>query len=150
MKNRDKKGILVEKMLDITGACSQYAWYYWCVKTPCCHTHIWPNNVNCVKTTLCYWLKKSKGYHFFLILRKNNYLLPTHIPICKKIVHILENTLLSCPYFIKKTSILSKTRCSHVRFFNFFLKNPWLSCPYLVKQTSILSKLPYIMGQKSQ
>ena len=43
---------------------------------------------------------------------------------CQKYVHSLKITLLSCPYFIKKTSILSKSRCSHVIFSNFSLKTP--------------------------
>ena len=47
--------------------------------------------------------------------------------------------LLLCPYFLKKTSILRKTRRSHVYFFKYFIKNPMLSCPNLVKRTSILS-----------
>ena len=58
---------------------------------------------------------------------------------CQKNLFSLKNTLFSCPYFMKKTSILSKTRCSHVIIFKFFMKNPILSVPYLFKKTSILS-----------
>ena len=62
----------------------------------------------------------------------------------QKNVHPLNNTMLSCPYYIKKTSILEKTLCSHV-----FLKNSLLSCQYLVTKTSILSKVHNIMWPES-
>ena len=42
---------------------------------------------------------------------------------CRKNVHFLKNTVLSC------------------HFFNFYMKNPLLSCLYLIKKPSILSKL---------
>ena len=57
-----------------------------------------------------------------------------------KKVHSQKNTLLSCPYFVQKKSILSKTLYSHVIFFNFLMKNPLLPCPYFFKKKSILSK----------
>ena len=41
---------------------------------------------------------------------------------CQKNAKCLKNTLFSCPCFVKKTSILSKTRCSHVIFFKFFME----------------------------
>ena len=41
---------------------------------------------------------------------------------CQKNVHSLKNTLFSCPYFVKKTSILSKTPSSQVFFFIFHVK----------------------------
>ena len=79
-------------------------------------------NVNSVITILSYWPKKSIGCPFFQILNEKTSLL---MPIlCQKNVHSLKNTMLSCPYFIKKTSILSKSQFSHVIFFNFFMKNP--------------------------
>ena len=51
-----------------------------------------------------------------------------HAHILSKNVQSLKTTLFPWPYFVKKTSILSKTRCSHV-FLKFFMKNPLLSCP---------------------
>ena len=45
-----------------------------------------------------------------------------------------KNKQLSCPYFVKKTSTLLKTKCSRVIFSFFFYKNPILLCPYLVKK----------------
>ena len=85
---------------------------------------------------------------FFSDFSPKNHCSRAHI-LSKK-VHSLKIKLLSCPYFVRKTSILSKTQCSHVIFFKFFMRNPMLSCPYLVKSTSILSKIHYIICQKSQ
>ena len=53
------------------------------------------------------------------------------------------------PILVKKTSILSKTQCSHVLFFsNFSWKTP--AVVHMIGQkTSILSKLHSILGQKS-
>ena len=57
----------------------------------------------------------------------------------------------SCPYFVKITSIVWKTRCSHVIFFlKIFMRSPLFSCPYLVKTTSILETAPYTMAQRSE
>ena len=68
-----------------------------------------------------------------------------------------KKLLLKYLCFIKKTSILNKTQCSHARilqkkrpilqkhcalmsfFLKCYMKNPLLSCPYLIKKTSILS-----------
>ena len=55
--------------------------------------------------------------------------------------------MLSCSYLVKKMSIFSKARFSHVIFSNFHEK-PMLSCPYLVRKVLILSKLHWIMDQK--
>ena len=89
-------------------------------------------NVNFVKTTLNYGPKKSKGCPFFPIFHEK---ISTLMPIfCQKNAHSKKITLLSYPYFVKKTSIISKTQSSHVIFFNFFMKNPWMSCPYLVQK----------------
>ena len=50
--------------------------------------------------------------------------------ICEN-VHSQKNTMLSCPEFVKKTSILSKTLCSHVIY---LMKDPLVPCSYLVKK----------------
>ena len=94
------------------------------------------------------WAKKVNRMPFFSDFSRKNYC--SHAHIMSTNAHSLKNTLLSWPYFVKKTSMLSQTRCSHVIFFKFFMKNTLLSCPYLVKKTSILPKLHYIMGQQSQ
>ena len=39
------------------------------------------------------------------------------------------------PIFCQKTSILTKTHCSHVIFFEYSMENPLLPCPYLVKKS---------------
>ena len=71
------------------------------------------------------------------------------MPICcQKNVHSLKNTMLSCPYFVKKTSILSKSWFSDVIFFKFFMKNPKLSCPYLVKKKHQFSQQYTILWAK--
>ena len=68
------------------------------------------------------WAKKvnSNDALFFPIFHeKITTLMPT---FCQKNVHSLKNTLFSCPYFVKKTSILSKTPSSQVFFFIFHVK----------------------------
>ena len=73
--------------------------------------------VNSVKTTLYYGRKKSIGCPFLPIFHgKITALMPM---LFQKDVHSLKNTLLSCPYFVEKTSILSKTLCSHIIFLTF-------------------------------
>ena len=60
-------------------------------------------NVNSVITTLQYGTKKSIGCPFFSIFHEKIIAL---MPIfCQKNVHSLKNTMLSCPYFVEKTSI---------------------------------------------
>ena len=90
-------------------------------------------NVNSVKTTLSYGPKKLIGSYFFPIFNQETTLL---MPIfLSKIVRSLKNTMLSCPYFIQKTYILSKAQCSSVILYIFLMNPPpprALSCPYLV------------------
>ena len=43
---------------------------------------------------------------------------------CQQNVHSLKRTLLQCWYFVQKTFILLKIRCSHVIFSNFSWKTP--------------------------
>ena len=60
-------------------------------------------NVNSVKTILSYEPKKLIGSYFFPIFNQETTLL---MPIfLSKIVRSLKNTMLSCPYFVEKTSI---------------------------------------------
>ena len=66
----------------------------------------------------------------------------------KKNVHSLKNTMLLFSYFVKKTSILSKTRGSYVLFFNIVMKTPLLSCPYLVKKYKICQKYAILWAKK--
>ena len=105
------------------------------------------NNVNSVKTTVYYGPKKSIGIPFFSILNKK---MTALMPIfCPKNDKFLNNPLLSCPYFVKKTYILSKTRL-HVIFFQNFHEKCLPVMSIFGPKMSILSKLNYIMGQKSQ
>ena len=117
-----------------------------CLKTRCSHVlffqifneklpavmhMIGQKNVNSVKTTLYYGPKKSIGCLFFPISHEKITALMSII--CQK-RPFSKTKYLSCLYFVKKTSTLLKTKCSHVIFFNFFHKNPILLCPYLVKK----------------
>ena len=89
--------------------------------------------------------KSQQDALFSDFARKN---ICSHAHILSKKRPFCKNTMLFCPYFVNKTSILSKTRYSHVIFLKFFMKHPFMSCPYLVKNTSILSKLRYIYELK--
>ena len=91
-------------------------------KTPAFMPVLGYKNFNSVKTTL--WAKKVYRISFFRIFHeKINSLKPI---FCKK-CPFSKKTLLSCPYFVKKKSIISKTLCSNVIFSNF----PWkIPCYY--------------------
>ena len=118
-------------------------------KTPCCHAYIWSKNVNSVKTILYYGPKKSIECPF---LRFCTQKLLLWCAFLSKHVHSLKNTLfscISCPYFVRKTSILSKTLCSHVKLFKIFMKNPLLPRPYLVKKRQFSQKYIIIWPNKS-
>ena len=79
---------------------------------------------------------------------------------CQRNVDSLKNTVLNRPFYKEhaalmpilgqKTSILSKTLCSHVIYFHFSMKNPCCQSAYLAKKTLILSKVPYIRGKKGK
>ena len=88
------------------------------------------------------WAKEVSRMPFFSDFSRKNYRSYAHI--LWKNVHSLKNTLLSSLYFVKKTSILSKTLCSYVIFSKFSWKIPLLSRPYLVKkrQFSRVARLP--------
>ena len=53
----------------------------------------------------------------------------------QKDVHSLTNTLLSYPYFVVKSFILSKTLYSHVIFFQLLYEKPRAVIPYLIKKS---------------
>ena len=96
---------------------------------PCCHAHSWSK-----KRQFChnYTAKKVNRTPFFPIFHEK---INAPMPIfCWKNIHYPKTTLLSCPYFVKKTFILPKIRCSHVIFFKIFMKNPPLSNLYLSKK----------------
>ena len=68
-------------------------------------------------------------YQFFI---KFTALMPILI---QKDVHSLTNTLLSYPYFVVKSFILSKTLYSHVIFFQLLYEKPRAVIPYLIKKS---------------
>ena len=87
---------------------------------------------------LCPYFVKKRPFS------KKHTLLSCLMPIvCKKKVNSLKITILSCPYFLKKTSILSKKLCYYVVFFKFFMKNPMLSYPHLVKNVNSVKIIVY-------
>ena len=97
-------------------------------------------------TLLLSWVKKVNKMSFFSdFSRKISARMPMY---CRKNVHSLKITMLSFPYFVKKTFILSKTRCSPVLFFDIIMKNPMLSCPYFVKKRQICQKYIYYGPKK--
>ena len=85
-------------------------------------------NVNSVKITVYYGLKVNRMPLFSEFFQKN-YGSHAHI--------LLKIKQLSCPYFVKKPSILSKTWCSHVIFAKLFIKTPTVM-PIFGRKTSIL------------
>jgi len=82
------------------------------MKYPCCNVHIWSTNVNAVQITLLFGWKKSIGCPFFHLSLKNDC---SYAHIMSKKLQFSNIALM--PIFCQKTSILSKTRRSHVIFF---------------------------------
>ena len=63
---------------------------------------------------------------------------------------LVKNTLLSCPYFVNKTLIFSKTQCSHVIFCHFSWKKRPLSSPHMGKKLKFCQSYAIlIIDQKS-
>ena len=102
-------------------------------------------HVNSVKTILYYGPKKSMPF-FKFPYEKITTLMRIFV---KKSTFPNENTLFM-PIFCEKTSILSKTLYSHVKFFNFFMNNSMLPCLYLVKKIINSVKAPLHYWPKSQ
>ena len=124
-------------------SCHLFSSFLW--KTPCCQAHIWSKKRQICQNYTIFWVQKVNRMPLFSdfhgkIICSNAHILQKHRSISKK-------HLLLCPYFVQKTSILTKTNCSQNIFFKFFIKNPRRSCPYLVKNSPILSKF-HIMDQK--
>ena len=109
-------------------------------KPPCCHPHIWfkkrqyCQNYNILSST------NSNGCTFLSMFNGKIALL---FIFCSKNVHSLTNTLLSYPYFVVKSCILSKTLYSHVIFFQLLHEKPPAVMPIFDQKKSILSKLHY-------
>ena len=84
-----------------------------------------------------FWVIKVIKMSFFWVFTKNS---TSHAYILSKICLISKkNTLLSSPYIIMKTSILSKTLCFHVIFFsNIELKTPGLSAHFWSKNVNFV------------
>ena len=137
-----KKTSILSKIL-----CSHAFFSNFSFKTLCCHAHIWPENVNSSKQ---HYIMDQNSQQDALFFR-----------------FFMKKSMLSCPYFDNKTSIVIKRHCSNAHillknvhslkntvlschFFKYVMKNPLQSCPYLFKTTSNLSKLHYIMRPKSQ
>ena len=92
--------------------------------------------------------QKSQQDALYLRFFTKKLLLSCHF--CQKNVHSLKNTLFSRAYLVRKTSIFSKTLCSHVNFFKIFIKNPLLPCLYLVKKNINSVKALLYFWPKSQ
>jgi len=100
------------------------------MKNSCCRAHDWSKNVNSVKTTLYSGPKKSIWCPFSYFSQKKLLLLcPCFVKKCS----FSKKKWLSSPRFVKKTSTLLKTQCSHV-FFLIFHKHLILSRRYFVKK----------------
>ena len=90
------------------------------LKTPCVHAHIWSKKRQfCQIYTL--WPKKWIGCHFFGYFTKH-FCSNAHIFSTKKKRPFSKKTLLSCPYFVEKMSILSETVLLCQCFQNFHQK----------------------------
>ena len=116
-------------------------------KSPAVKPIFGKKTVGFVKITLYFGSKKLIGCPSFLIFHGKITALISTAHIFSKNRPFSKNHWFLCPYYVKKTSILTKTNCSNTIFINFFIKNSLSSYLDLVKKTSILSKL-HIMTKK--
>ena len=108
--------------------------------------YLFKKTINSVKTALYNGSKKSIKCSFFSIFHgKITSLMPI---FCQENVHSRKNTLLSYPYFVEKTSNLSKTRCSHVNFCSNFTWKTSCSSPYLVIKRQLCQNYTLLWAQK--
>ena len=136
--------ILVKKTSILSETrCSHVLFFNFFMKNSCYRAHDWSKNVNFVKTTLYFGPKKSQDALFSYVSRKNYC---SYVNILSKKRPFSKKKQLSSPRFVKKTSTLLKTQCSHVFFFS---KTPHTLMSIFCQKTSILSKLQYLMGHKS-
>ena len=70
------------------------------------------------------------------------------MPILSKNFHSQKNTLLPFPYFVKKTSILSKIECYHAIFINNFIKNPCYHAHIQSKKRQICQNYKILWAKK--
>ena len=92
-----------------------------------------------------WWAIKVHKMPFFSNSSQKNRCSHTHI-LSQVRLFSKEHTILKFMFY-EKTSVLSKTMCSHVIFFKFFMKNPLLSSPYMVKKRQNCQNYT-ISGQK--
>ena len=82
-----------------------------------------------ILTKLLYFgsIKSIRCHYFQMFFEKNQRF---HAHILSKNYLFSKTILFLCPYFVKKTSILTKKHCSHITFSNFDMKNLLLSHPH--------------------
>ena len=119
------------------------------IKTPYSHAHIWSKNVNSVKTTLFYGHKSHYvGCPFCSAFSRKNHC--SHENILSKIRIFSKKHTALMPILVKKTSILSKTQCSHVLFFFiFFMKNSCCRANDWSKNVNFVKTTLYFGPKKS-
>ena len=91
-------------------------------KNPMLQAQIWSNKSQFCQNDTILWAKTIKKMPFFSDFARKYHSSHTHF--CQKNVNSLKNTMHSYPNFVKKTSILPKSRCSHDIFSIFHEKPP--------------------------
>ena len=91
-----------------------------------------------------FWVQKVNRMPFFSDFSKKNKCSYNHI-LSKRLFSKIHVILMLI--FCQKTSILTKTNCSHIIFLKTFIKYPLLSCPFFVKNNvnSVKTTLYYLM-----
>ena len=87
-------------------SCPFFSNFSW--KTPCSHAHDWSKKRKFCQNYNLLWAKKVNRVPFCWIFMKKK-LLSCHYFVRK--CPFSTNTMLSCPYSVKKSSNLSKTNC---------------------------------------
>ena len=101
----------------------------------------------CQNYTIYFWPQKIIGCPFFLIFHEK--ITALRPKFCQKNVHTLKNTMLLCPYFVKKRPF-SKKRCALTYFFLFFYeKAPALMTIFSHKNVNSVKSTLYYRAKKS-
>ena len=129
---------------EITGSCHFFQVFY---ENPLLSSPYMVKKTSNLSKLHYFGPEKTIGCPSFLIFHGKIIALISTAHIFSKNRPFSKNHWFLCPYYVKKTSILTKTNCSNTIFINFFIKNSLSSYLDLVKKTSILSKL-HIMTKK--
>ena len=123
--------------------CSNVSFSKFLRKTPCGQANMWSKKRQFCQNYTILWAQQVKNNVFSDFLQN---IIASTLIFCQKNVHSLKNTLLSCPYVVKKSQF-SKKLYSHIIFFLILNEKPLAAIPIFGQKTSILSNYNILWGK---